>query len=225
MFWKKEPTETKRPLNLDRTKRAIVRVGSGRGFIVGDHRKNGDGFIWRDIVTAASCLPRFPSFNPFRGELKLHTYENILGRLDEKPSITADCRFADPVSNLAVLASSSEAYHKFIHWDVALQIAPPRKSYGPAGSGTHEQVWLLMLDGNWIQCVAETFNHNYMTILEEPDLFEGAMSGTPVINEDGEAIGMISAPLKNRDGNDWFYANPVLDYRLPHGALGPNSGV
>ena len=57
-------------MDHDRAKRAIVQVGpNGRGFISGPN-----------ATTAASCLPCFPTPNPFR-EKKQHTYERLLGRL------------------------------------------------------------------------------------------------------------------------------------------------
>src|SRR5947209_4639450 len=138
MLWRKrQPQSVKRHLDLERAKRAIVRVGKfGRGFLVGDVRNNGDGLIWRDVVTAASCLPCFPSFNPFSMTENVHLYAKIIGNLDQEPSIDAECRFADPVSNLAVLGSTSDEYAEFIHWDVALQIAAPK--LGEAGAECRE---------------------------------------------------------------------------------------
>jgi hypothetical protein len=182
VFWKKEPIAPRRPLDLERVKKAIVRVSHGRGFLAGDYRKDHWGYVWRDVVTAASCLPEFPSFDPFKGPGRLHSYDFILGRLDEEPSLSAECRFADPVSNLAVLASHSDAYERFIHWDVAMQIAPPPSPHEPGGGPIEQGVWLLMLDG---ECTA-TGHTNHISISGEPGLFDGAMSGTPIINEDGD---------------------------------------
>jgi hypothetical protein len=226
MFWKRESTDPRKPLDLERIKRAIVRVGRGRGFLVGDHRKNGDGYIWRDVVTAVSCLPEFPSFIPFKGPERLHSYDLILGRLDEEPSLSAECRFADPVSNLAVLGSHSDAYNQFIHWDIAIQIAEPLRPYAPGWGPIEQDVWLLMLNGEWIKCTA-TGHTNHISISGEPGLFDGALSGTPIINADGNAIGMISAPRSDEEDYDgeWYYCFPILARRLPDGALGPNAGV
>jgi hypothetical protein len=71
----------------DRLKDAIITVGDGRGFLVAHaswpHR----------VITAAHCLPRLPPAHP---SIKPH-YFNLLGPLDQPPSVPAQCVFADPV--------------------------------------------------------------------------------------------------------------------------------
>jgi hypothetical protein len=82
---------------LERAKQAVVTVGDGRGFVV-------EGKLERPyVITAAHCLPELP---PAHGMSYLHerTYQKLLGALGEAPSVWAECVFADPVADIAVLS-------------------------------------------------------------------------------------------------------------------------
>jgi hypothetical protein len=70
---------------------AVLKVGEGRGFVV-KRRTRGD----RIIITAAHCLPHLPLAHPasFTEE---RTYQRLLGPLDVKPMVWAECLFADPL--------------------------------------------------------------------------------------------------------------------------------
>src|SRR5215813_7310413 len=85
-------------MTLDRLDtNAIIRVGDGRGFVVeGEHD--------RFVITAAHCLPFFP---PCHGASYLHerTYRALLGPLAQAPRVWAECLFADPIADIAVLRS------------------------------------------------------------------------------------------------------------------------
>ena len=137
--------------------RAIVKVGNGRGFIVGyrmelprfrgrrifDHR--------RLVVTAGHCLPTLPrAFSADSSHLR--TYRDLLGRLEaEKPTVWAECLFVDPVADLAVLGSpdTQELYEQAeAYGELTISVRPlevgkaPRKAQG----------WLFSLDGRWSAC-------------------------------------------------------------------------
>ncbi len=76
---------------------AIIAVGKGRGFIVENGRDK------RYVITAAHCLPFFPpcmaaSFSEER------TYRDLLKPLAARDRrVPAECLFADPVADVAVL--------------------------------------------------------------------------------------------------------------------------
>ena len=84
------------PLDLSvQLRRATIRVGGGRGFVIA----HGEA---RLVLTAAHCLPRLPEpvIDEYAG-----IYPNLLGRLDGKRRrIWAECRFVDPIADLAVFA-------------------------------------------------------------------------------------------------------------------------
>jgi hypothetical protein len=75
---------------------AIVRVGGGRGFVIES------AFDERLVVTAAHCLPSMPEPHPWADDTRIW---KLLAPLGEKPSIVAECRFVDPVADIAVLGS------------------------------------------------------------------------------------------------------------------------
>jgi hypothetical protein len=223
MFWR-QTTLQKPPMDHHRAKRAIVQVGpNGRGFISGPN-----------VITAASCLPCFPTPNPF-GENKKHTYERLLGPLGGEPSVTADCCFADPVSNVAVLGGNLDEYENLIKWKWhyeksahynALPIERPKEPSGP-GYETDQYAWLLTLDGTWAKCFAQTRYDEMWIVTEAQKTFEldGRMSGSPIVNEEGAAIGIISAPLNQDENEDWVSIHPVLIRALPGWVLGLNAGA
>src|SRR5580700_3373616 len=97
---------------------SVVQVGFGRGFVFDQKcRPLGRGrpefkkfkqvpFIQHRIITAAHCLPHFP--RPHSWEDHDQVYPNLLGMLDEKPSVYAHLLFADPIADIAVLGSPDE---------------------------------------------------------------------------------------------------------------------
>src|SRR4051812_5465416 len=80
--------------NHDEAKRAVVRVGDGRGFVV---EAGGD----RIIITAAHCLPNFPPCASF-SYTEERTYADLVGKIGTTPTVWAECYFADPIGDIAV---------------------------------------------------------------------------------------------------------------------------
>ena len=60
-------------------KRAVLRVGDGRGFVVSS--RNSIGGHERIVITAAHCLPSFPPCAP-AADLEAYTYRDLLGPLN-----------------------------------------------------------------------------------------------------------------------------------------------
>ncbi len=122
----------------------VVKVGDGRGFVI-KYRVSillptKRLFIeHRVVVTAAHCLPKLPpacaaSFAYER------TYANLLGRLnDREGSVWAECLFADPVADIAVLGNpddqelgdEADAYDQLIERAGVLKVGEARS--GRAG--------------------------------------------------------------------------------------------
>jgi hypothetical protein len=92
--------------NFDAATRAVLRVGGGRGFVV-------DGEWTRLVITAAHCLPQMP---PAHGAsyTEERTYSDLLGPLGAETTVWAECLFADPVADIAVLGEpdSQELYEQ-----------------------------------------------------------------------------------------------------------------
>jgi hypothetical protein len=141
---------------FEQAKRAVIRVGDGRGFVVAGKRR-------RLVITAGHCLPGLPS-TPL--DPRECTYPNLLGRLGEEPSIQAHYLFADLVADIAVLGppdykqipellDDTEAYQEFVEQaeplavgEAAFSAAPEAEIFG----SQHAPAWLLSLDGRWISC-------------------------------------------------------------------------
>jgi len=196
----------------DEKKRAVVKVGDGRGF--GARGKNGGAPL---IITAAHCLPFFPPCASF-SFLEERTYQSLLGLLGSEPDVWAECRFADPIADIAVLGppdsqslpAESDRYDALVEKIPALTV-----SEAPMGG----VAWILSLDGRWLRCKFERYTPSGGLWISEAENIEGGMSGSPVIGDDGFAIGVVCSG--GREG--WIHdgacteggPDPVLTLNLP----------
>jgi len=141
-------------------------------------------------VTAAHCLPRndegqllIPAIGGI-SHLEERTYAKLLARLGRKPSIWAECLFADPVSDIAVLGepdgqvlwNEARAYGRLMEAVTPIAITDAPES-GPA--------WLLSLDGNWFPCTVNTGEGGPLWLFDAAEPIKGGMSGSPVISWNG----------------------------------------
>lgn len=159
----------------------IVRVGDGRGFVV-------EGTRGRYVITAAHCLPELPPAD----YLDEFTYRSLLGPMGGECEVWAVCLFADPVADIAVLGpvdnqrlgKQADVYEALVDEAVPLSIADAPLE-GPA--------WLWSLDGRWFPCRVQRLAGGPLWLFEANDGIRGGMSGSPVRDEDGRAIGVVSA--------------------------------
>lgn len=146
------------------------------------------------MVTAAHCLPKLPPALACSFEHE-RTYMNLLGQLNgEKNTVAAECLFVDPVADIAVLGSPDDQVfeHEPEAYD-ALTGEVPTLRMGKARSG---KGWILALDGvNWIQTKIAVHAGVYGTGLEIGPT-EGGMSGSPILNHQGTAVGVVASTMQ-----------------------------
>ena len=183
---------------LRKAKSAVVTVGDGRGFVV-NHGHS------RLVVTAAQCLPFFPHGESDLGE-KTH---KILAPLGSEPTVWAQCLFADPIADIAVLGSpdgqglpdEAKAYEVLLKSATPLSIAD-----GPEqGRG-----WVLSLERHWLRCTVQIINDGSLWIPNTSPHVVPGMAGSPIISDSVEAIGVLSLGT-NLEG----WKNPRLVRDLP----------
>src|ERR1700722_8739864 len=167
--------------------RSVLTVGKrGRGFVVKHGRGRRSGRI---VVTAAHCLPTLP---PARSGKLIQdvNYAKILGPLGEEPTVSAKCLFADPVSDVALfgppdkeaLPDESDAFEALIDAAIRLRI-------GDIPEATKIRAWLLSAEEDWLPC--SVIHHGGNLLIENASLTEG-MSGSPVLNDQEMAIGLVT---------------------------------
>lgn len=193
-------------MDHDEAKRAIVKVGAGRGFAV-------QGVRDRLVVTAGHCLPVFPPCHS-ASYTEERTYKNLLGPIGEKPAVLAECLFADPICDVAVLGppdgqeffDECEAYETLMDAATVLPIADAPRD-GPA--------WLLSLAGRWFRCNVR-HGGGRLWISDAADGIVGGMSGSPIVAEDGSAIGIVcTSGGRAGDVHTEGGPNPRLTHNLP----------
>jgi hypothetical protein len=178
---------------LDIAKRAVIRVGGGRGFIAsaGGERK---------IVTAAHCLPfdRLPTPHLSNSVCEL-TFRRIIGRLTAKRlTIWGELCAYSLTDDFAVLSEPDGEcgekhcmrYENFTQQAMPIGQSPdavaPHLWLTQAGS----PAWTLSLTGEWQKCIV--YNGGRFLTLDADAKIESGMSGSPIINEKGAAVGVIS---------------------------------
>jgi hypothetical protein len=204
-------------MDLQELSNAVVRVGQRRGFIAKYRREyplfNGQPtfFEERVIITAAHCLPRIT-----KSLWDSRLYKNLIGPLNiREPQVWARPIFIDPVNDVAVLGAPDNqageeqgdawrAYIALTENTPTLQIGKPEKV------GT---AWLLGLDREWFSASAKVeFNH---LLIDRPTI--AGMSGSPILNDDGRAIALVSYS-STREGvptEGFQHVGPMLVDYLP----------
>jgi Trypsin-like peptidase domain len=183
----------------------IVAVGAdgGRGFVV-------EAGSDRYVITAAHCLPELPPAST-AAMIDERTFANLLGPLDGERTVWAECAFVDPVADIAVLCSpdgqslfeEADAYEALVENEelTAWTVAAPPPVKPPADWPTRVPVdraigksraRLISLDGRLFDCTIVHRGGGTMLWVEgaaEPIM--GGMSGTPIVDNHGRAIGMV----------------------------------
>jgi hypothetical protein len=193
---------------------SVVRVGDGRGFVV-EHK------LGTVVITAAHCLPRLPPAHP--ASYTEERTEALLAPLGAKPTVWAECLFADPVADIAVLGppddqslpTEYEAYMALMAGMTPLAIADAPKMGRERVPGLWTQIqkrrvrsrsfWtdtpgkgtarLLSLDGEkWITRPVLRWN---CWLSVGGGALDNGMSGSPILSMDGKAIAVVSTDERN----------------------------
>lgn len=187
---------------------AVVRVGGGRGFVI-------EADNARLIVTAAHCLPHFP---PCHGGsyTEERTYPNLVGRIGDEPSIWAECLFADPIGDIAVLGcpDGQELFEQWEAYEELLETASPLRV---SEAQRTMSAWLLGLDGIWSRCTVRHVG-GPLWIEGATAGIRGGMSGSPILADDATAIGVVclGGAVEGVGGDPTSGGpNPRLMYHLP----------
>jgi hypothetical protein len=181
----------------------VIKVGNGRGFIVENGveppplplrlAQHGLGQVsslrYRLIVTAAHCLPYLP---PAHGAAysSERAYTGLLGSLDgSKKDVWAECLFVNPVADVAVLGSPDEQQlpDKADAYSALTDDAPILR----IDNAKSETGWVLALDGRWVRTNLEVFHGMGGTSLSI-DPTDAGMSGSPILNDAGLAVGVVA---------------------------------
>jgi hypothetical protein len=170
-------------------------------------RRDHIGHIERIIITAAHCLPHLPPCHPAAYAAEF-TYRALLGPLGGKQTVWAECRSAELMADIAVLArpdhpdliDQADAYDRLLDGMEALRVADapaqgeelftrgdmkfrrPTPGKGPG--------YVLSLKGRWLEGTVSHYGKGLSFV--PGSLVKGGMSGSPILSATGDAIGAIS---------------------------------
>ena len=193
--------------HLDVLTPSVIRVGDGRGFVI-------EGRVDRLIITAAHCLPFFPPCMSF-SDLEERTYQKLLAPIDDEPVVWTECLFVDPIGDIAILGPPDDQ-ELSDEWDRYNSMLEPLDAFVIGDAPEETAAWLLSLDKKWCQCnVRHLAGPLWLSGATEG--IHGGMSGSPVILNDGTAIGVVCA-AGGAPGSRLFTEggpNPRLLHNLP----------
>jgi len=206
----------------------VVKVDGGRDFIIVHHAKvpnftRRKGIRARScaekrmIITASQCLPNVPAPDKAPDYID-RTFLDLVASLDNSHrDISVECVFVDPIADIAVLGcpdaqqlnDKADAFNAMIEEPPALRIGHARSGKG----------WILSLQGRRIRTDVQLHVNRY-----GPSLFIGptepGMSGSPILNDAGRAIGVVAlgSDATNASGvrrNERVGPQPKLIRSLP----------
>jgi hypothetical protein len=142
------------------------------------------------------------------------TFRRFIGPIGSKRAAAAECFFVSPIADIAVLGSpdnqalfeQAEQYEAFLDTTMPFRVADAPLE----GTG-----WVLTLDQHWLRCKLKRWHDGPLWISEGH--IAGGMSGSPVVSDDGSAIGVVVTG-DSFDDNDVQTAGgpqPVLTRDLP----------
>ena len=205
--------------------RSVIKVRRGRGFVV-------HGPLYPYVITAAHCLPTddeeqltLPAARVVYREER--TFGQMLGPLDREPTLPAKVVFVDPIADLAVLGPPDE--HRFGDWALLADAQPFPIARPVVERGPYLRAYLLSLDQQWVPCEIGLGNDAYMRYslgltdttpavnILPPTYPKFGMSGSPIVLETGEAIGVVvtnaiaSQPFLAQQLPVWLLDEMTLD--------------
>ena len=198
--------------------KAIVAVAGGRGFVI---EIRGE----RHVVTAGHCLPTLPPCAAFASSAE-KTYPRLLGWPGDEPLVPAECVFADPVADLAVLGPPDRrelpeqfsAYRKLVDAAEPLPVEGVAAHVSSQAGGSHPrqqaggEAFLLSLDGHWFGCQVSRQGRG-LWIAKAAEAIRGG-SGSPIVTPAGIAVGVLCT-ASSAEGFTSGGPNPELMAHLP----------
>jgi S1-C subfamily serine protease len=178
-------------MSLKSARAAVVQVGGGRGFVVAAGED-------RYVVTAAHCVPREQRPTPHLANTSKLTCRDIIGTRGKKPTIWGDLCVYILTNDVAVFTAPdaqdlSDRHDRYVSFTERRSMVIGRELVAiepylrtPANGAP---AFVLSLAGEWHPCTVH-YDGRLLTI--SGALIEGGMSGSPIINADGAAIGLIS---------------------------------
>jgi hypothetical protein len=219
---------------------AVVRVGHGRGFVVesvGHFGMRGRYVVTAaHCLPKRSDGQRLPPPHGF-SRTEERTYKNLLAPLGKRPSVWCECLFLDPIADIAVLGSpdnqelskQADAYEALVEAATSLTVAEPpsqpisqevaqladmEKRFGQTRKVQRARrecpAFLLSLTKQWFACTVRHDPNGMLVVFNAVQEIAGGMSGSPIIAEDGTAIGIVclgsESPNPRLMGNlpGWF---------------------
>jgi hypothetical protein len=186
---------------------AFVTVGAGRGFVIETVHE-------RLVLTTAQCLPHL-SHRASGSDFRECTFFDLLGPLGGDVTVSTECLFVDPISDVAVLGepkrlldAEKDAYKALVESSRTVEIGVMTE---PCGA------WLLTVEGQWEPCRVRTLpSGRSLTVVGAAAGLVPGTSGSPILSAEGRALGIVSIS-DNGSGETTLerHGQPLLASVLP----------
>jgi hypothetical protein len=125
----------------------------------------------------------------------IEPYPQLLGPLGKAPTVWAECLFADPVADIAVLGSPDG--QEFENETAAYKALTKGLELSPSALPEHRSFtgWVLSLDGLWCKCAVHALDINEPIVIEKASIIRNGMSGSPILVK-GSAVGLVSTTFR-----------------------------
>jgi hypothetical protein len=195
--------------------KCLVKVGNGRGFVV-EEQPGLCLYPKRFIITAAHCLPLDTLEPDAFLDPAPPTFPDLLGKLDGDASVWAKCLFIDQIGDIAVLSAPDNAdlYDQIMAYEELVEAAMPRSIGAAVPWNAPTPVSLIALNGSPILGSAEPYS-NLLRVEKTSQPIVPGMSGSPVLDQNGAAIGIVTLTWNDRKLGTTDAASARLLAHLP----------
>jgi hypothetical protein len=137
-----------------------------------------------------------------------HSYERtstkLLGALDSEATISAECFFADPIADVALLCEP-DSQADSDDWERWLEFTDPIEPLKFGSAVPNSCAWILDLSGSWREVIGFGLSNNSIADIHASFNLQGGMSGSPILESSGRIVGLVSTDS----------SHPRLPHTLP----------
>lgn len=171
--------------SAEQARRGIVTVGEGYGFVA--EAENGDRIVITSFRSASSAGPdgQDPLSYPVQP-----VYTARIGAFGQRPDVSAECLFANPLADLAILGAPDDE-RGLEEIERYYELVTGASSIGISEIPANASALLFSPDGEWFTCRVSRHLDGPLWIKDAAEDIPCSMSGSPIFSRTGAAVGVL----------------------------------